>query len=380
MWVVLFSCCAGVIVYTYLGYPALLYIFSSPKAKKQIAGNEPAVSVIIAAYNEEKVIAEKLANTLSLDYPLSKMQVIVAAHGSTDQTKTIASSFPGVLVLHNAERRGKAAAVNMTVAHAQHPVLVLTDANTGLANDALLQLTAPFADAETGAVAGEKKVLSEKGKAVSGEGWYWKYESWLKQQETRFNTVIGAAGELFALRKELFKPIPEHTITDDFFLSINVNLQGKKVYYAGNAVSTETASVSLADEWKRKVRIAAGGIQSLFMLRKALNLFRFPLLAFQFISHRVLRWVFCAPAFLLLLLSNIMLAVAEGNMIFICLLFVQCGFYLLAFIGWMLAKNNRSVFLFNIPFYIVFMHAAMLAGVFRYAGGQQSVLWEKAER
>ncbi|NCU06239.1 MAG: glycosyltransferase family 2 protein [Chitinophagaceae bacterium] len=372
MWVVLFFCCAGVIVYTYLGYPAMLYLFSSPKTKKQITGNEPAVSVIIAAYNEEKVIAEKLANTLALDYPSSKLQVIVAAYGSADQTAAIASSFPGVLVLHNAERRGKAAAVNMAVEHAIHPVIVLTDANTGLAKDALKQLTAPFADEETGAVAGEKKVLSQKGKAVSGEGLYWKYESWLKQQETGFYTVIGAAGELFALRKELF--------TDDFFLSINVNLQGKKVHYAGNAVSTETASVSLADEWKRKVRIAAGGIQSLFMLGKAINPFRFPLLAFQFFSHRVLRWVFCAPAFLLLLLSNIALVVNGYSLVFTWLLFVQLAFYLFAFTGWQLAKNNRSVFLFNIPFYIVFMHAAMLAGVARYAGGQQSVLWEKAQR
>lgn len=380
MWVVLFFCCAGVIVYTYLGYPALLYIFSSRKANSQTRGIEPAVSVIIAAYNEEKVIAEKLANTLALNYPSSNMQVIVAAYGSSDQTAAIASSFPGVLVLHSAERRGKATAVNMAVEHALHPVLVLTDANTSLAKNALKQLTAQFVDAETGAVAGEKKVLSQKGKAVSGEGWYWKYESWLKQQETRFYTVIGAAGELFAVRKELFTPIPEHTITDDFFLSINVNLQGKKVHYAADAVSTEAASVSLADEWKRKVRIAAGGIQSLFMLGKALNLFRFPLLAFQFFSHRVLRWVFCAPALLLFFFSNVALVANGSPAVFSWVLFVQAVFYLFAFTGWQMAKNNRSVFLFNIPFYIVFMHAAMLAGVVRYAGGQQSVLWEKAER
>lgn len=369
-------------MYSYLGYPVLLYIFSfRQKAKVGFSPgeDEPAVSLIIAAYNEEKVIASKLQNTLALDYPSSRLQIIVAAYGSTDATATIAATFDRVLVLHEHERKGKAAAINEAIQQAVHPIVVLTDANTVLSTQTLRQLIAPFADDETGAVAGEKKVVSADGAAVSGEGLYWKYESWLKKQETKFYTVVGAAGELFALRKELFVPMPEQTITDDFFISINVNFKHKKVQYAAHAVSTETASASLKDEWKRKVRIAAGGIQSLSLLGKALNPFLYPLLAFQFFSHRVLRWVFCAPALLLLFLSNVVLVFKNGEL-FAWLLLLQGLFYLFAFIGWQLARNNRSFFLFNIPFYIVFMHAAMLAGIVRYANGQQSVLWEKAER
>ena len=382
MWSVLFYCCAGVIVYSYLGYPLLLYIFSIGRKRKAgfSAGEEPSVSVIVAAYNEETVIESKLKNTLTLDYPSSKLQIIVAAQGSTDATATIAASFNTIQVLHAKERKGKAAAINDAIQHAIHPIVVLTDANTVLSAETLKQLIVPFADEKTGAVAGEKKVISVDGAAVSGEGLYWKYESWLKQQETKFYTVVGAAGELFALRKELFVAIPEQTITDDFFISININFQHKKVQYASNAVSTETASASLKDEWNRKVRIAAGGIQSLFLLGKALNPFRYPLLAFQFFSHRVLRWVFCAPAFIFLLISNGAILFQESTSLFTLIMLLQIAFYLCAIIGWQLAKNNRYFFLFNIPFYIVFMHAAMLAGIVRYANGQQSVLWEKAKR
>lgn len=382
MWSVLFYCCAGVIVYSYLGYPLLLYIFSIGRKRKAgfSAGEEPSVSIIIAAYNEEIVIESKLKNILALDYPSSKLQIIVAAQGSTDATATIAASFDTIQVFHAKERKGKAAAINDAIQHAIHPIVVLTDANTVLSAETLKQLIAPFADDKTGAVAGEKKVISVDGTAVSGEGLYWKYESWLKQQETKFYTVVGAAGELFALRKELFVTVPEQTITDDFFISININFQHKKVQYASKAVSTETASASLKDEWNRKVRIAAGGIQSLFLLGKALNPFQYPLLAFQFFSHRVLRWVFCAPAFIFLLISNGAILFQESTRLFTLLMLLQIAFYLCAIIGWQLAKNNRSFFLFNIPFYIVFMHAAMLAGIIRYANGQQSVLWEKAKR
>lgn len=382
MWAVLFYCCSGVILYSYLGYPVLLYVFSFNRKEKSgfSNGDEPAVSMIIAAYNEEKVIGLKLQNTLALDYPASKLQIIVAAYGSTDATTTIAASFDRVLVLNEHERKGKAAAINEALKQAVHPIIVLTDANTVLSTQTLKQLIAPFADEQTGAVAGEKKVISADGAAVSGEGMYWQYESWLKKQETKFYTVVGAAGELFALRKELFVPVPQQTITDDFFISINVNFKHKKVQYAANAVSTETASPTLADEWKRKVRIAAGGIQSLSLLGKALNPFLYPLLAFQFFSHRVLRWVFCAPALLFLFLSNLLLVLTNDGEVFVWLMILQILFYIFAIIGWRLAKNNRSFFLFNIPFYIVFMHTAMLAGIVRYANGQQSVLWEKAER
>ena len=382
MWVILFYSCAGAILYTYVGYPALLYLFSFYKRANKIAApaHLPSVSIIIAAFNEERVIEAKLHNTYALDYPLHKLQVIVVADGSTDDTVRIASSFPAVLVLHEPLRQGKAAAVNKAVTCATNDIVVLTDANSSLSTHTINQLVAPFSEQKVGAVAGEKKVVSALGAVASGEGLYWRYESWLKQQETKFYTVVGAAGELVAFRKELFVTIPEQTITDDFFISLSINMQHRKLAYAADAISSENASLSLTDEWKRKVRIAAGGIQSLFLLRAALHPFRYPLLAFQFFSHRVMRWIACAPAFVFLLLINLLLVIRQAGELFTWLLSLQLLFYILAFAGWVMVKQKRSFFLFNIPFYIVFMHAAMLAGMLRYASGKQSVLWEKAKR
>jgi poly-beta-1,6-N-acetyl-D-glucosamine synthase len=382
MWAVLFYCCAGVILFTYAGYPVLLYLLSFFKrgANKVVPVTLPSVTIIIAAYNEEKVIEAKLRNSFQLGYPADKLQLIVAAYGSDDDTVRIASSFSDVLVLHEAERKGKAAAVNKAVAYATNDIIVLTDANSILSPQTINQLVLPFAEQEVGAVAGEKKVVSADGAVAAGEGLYWQYESWLKKQERKFYTVVGAAGELFAFRKELFVTIPGQTITDDFFLSVSINLQHKKMAYVPEAISSETASLSLNDEWNRKVRIAAGGIQSLFLLRAALNPFRYPALAFQFFCHRVLRWVACAPAFIFLLLTNMVLAFQEGSMLCKLLLLLQVLFYVSALAGWRMAKQQRSFLLFTVPFYIVFMHAAMLMGMLRYASGKQSVLWEKAKR
>ncbi|WP_164972821.1 glycosyltransferase family 2 protein [Lacibacter luteus] len=340
----------------------------------------PFVTIIIAAYNEEAVIASKIKNTLASDYPPERIQLIVAAQGSTDGTVAIASSFPAVLVLQSNERKGKSAAVNEAVEKAVHEFIVVTDANTLLTVQTIKTLVVKLNDAATGAVAGEKKVMDAKGTNISGEGLYWRYESWLKKQETKFYTVVGAAGELFAFKKELFVPIPVQAITDDFFLSLAINMQGKKVVYAADAVSTEVASLSLHDEWKRKLRIAAGGIQSLFLVKKALNPFRYPLLSFQFFSHRVLRWLFCGPALIILLLSNAMLLLANEGIFFYSFFLMQLLFYVFALAGYVLSKQKQSFFLFTVPFYIVFMHAAMMAGLVRYFTTGQSVLWEKAQR
>jgi len=381
MWSVLFYTAFFVLLYSYVGYPLLLGFLSMfQRSRKQTDNQLPFVTIIIAAYNEEAVIAKKIANTVASDYPPTQMQIIVAAQGSTDDTAAIAAGFSNVLVLHSVKRMGKAVALNEAVAQAKHPVIVVTDANTLLAPQTIQKLVTQLNQPATGAVAGVKKVIDENGVTISGEGFYWQYESWLKQRETDFYTVVGAAGELFAFKKEYFVPIPAHTITDDFFLSLSINMQAQKVAYAAEAVSTEAASRSLKDEWNRKLRIAAGGIQSLFLFKKALNPFRYPLLSFQFFSHRVLRWLFCGPALIVLLLANAMLVPTTTDSCFKSLLLLQLLFYLFAAIGSVLAVQKKSFVLFTVPFYFVFMHAAMMAGLFRYCTTGQSVLWEKAQR
>ena len=383
MWIaLLFWFSFGVIFLTYVGYPFLLFLFSffKNKLESQTKQQTMPVSVIIAAYNEEKLIHEKIKNTLEQGYPSQLLQIIVVADGSTDLTVTKASEFKEVLVLFDEKRKGKAAAVNRSIAYATNEIIVLTDANSLLQPGALNELIQPFIDEEAGAVAGEKKVINQYHHKQSSEGLYWKYESWVKEQETNFYTVIGAAGELFAIRKNLYKSIPENIITDDFFISVSVNLQNKKVAYAKKAISIEYESLTIKDEWKRKVRIAAGGIQSLFVLSAALNIFKYSRLAFQFFCHRVSRWLFCSPAFLILFVTNYFLLQNADLLFYQGLFYAQVLFYFLALAGWFLSYSKKQFVLFGIPFYIVFMHAAMLTGFFRYLTGKQTVLWEKAQR
>jgi cellulose synthase/poly-beta-1,6-N-acetylglucosamine synthase-like glycosyltransferase len=383
MWIsFLFWISLGVIFFTYVGYPFLLFLFSLFEIKKgyQTLQQKIPVSVIIAAYNEEKLIQEKIKNTLEQNYPAELLQIIVVADGSTDLTVTKASEYKEVLVLFDEKRKGKAAALNRAIDYAVNDVIILTDANSFLQPGALFELVKPFAYSEVGAVAGEKKVINEQHHEHSSEGLYWQYESWIKQQETKFFSVIGAAGELFAIRKNLYSYIPEQIITDDFFLSVSVNLQHKKVAYAKKAVSVEFESVTIRDEWRRKVRIAAGGIQSLFYISEALNFFRHPKLAFQFFCHRVSRWLFCSPAIIVLFFENLYLTDASDFLFYKLFFWMQVMFYVFASAGWLLALQKKYVKLVGIPFYIVFMHAAMLTGMIRFLARKQSVLWEKAQR
>lgn len=383
MWIAfLFWFSLGVIFFTYIGYPFLLFLFSLFENKKEslLQPQTKPISIIIAAYNEEKLIQEKIKNTLEQHYPSHLLQIIVVADGSADLTVKKASEFKEVLVLYQEKRKGKAAAINRAITYTTHDILVLTDANSFLQPGALIKLIQPFIDEEVGAVAGEKKVINEQHHKHSSEGLYWKYESWVKQYETNFNTVIGAAGELFAIRKNLYKSIPEHIITDDFFLSVSVNLQFKKVAYAKKAISVEYESITISDEWKRKVRISAGGIQSLFVLSEALNIFKHPKLAFQFFCHRVSRWLFCSPALIVLFVMNLFLIATTEFLFYEFFFLLQVVFYVFATGGWLLTLQKKYFKLFGIPFYIVFMHAAMLAGMVRFLTGKQSVLWEKAQR
>lgn len=372
---------ACIVLYTYLGYPLVLAILR--KRRQTVLPGAlpwPQVTVIIAAYNEGAVIAEKLQNTLGLHDPAGQLRIVVVADGSNDNTVQLVQQYEGVELLYQPQRMGKAAALNRALEQVQQGIVIITDANTQLNNEVLLAISAPFADPTVGGVAGAKKVYHAQS-AASGEGWYWRYESALKQLESDFYTVVGAAGELFAFRRELFQPIPAAAITDDFYISVRINQQHYRIVYAPLAISTEAPSLTLQDEWNRKVRIAAGGFQSLRYFFNALNFFRYPALAFQFFSHRVLRWVFCAPALVLLFLASMYLCFCAATSFFIWIFAAQCIFYLAAGAGFLLARGGHPApFFLQVPFYFVLMHAALPVGWWRLASGKQSALWQKARR
>ncbi|MEM1055232.1 MAG: glycosyltransferase family 2 protein [Bacteroidota bacterium] len=377
---ILFWASVAVLVYTYVGYGLLAALLVRTRGERAPAapyadGDWPALTVVVAAWNEAEWIRAKVRDTLAQDYP-GDLHLLVVADGSTDGTAEIAREA-GAEILFEPERRGKASAMNRAMAHVTTPLVAFTDANAMLAPGTLRALVAPFADAEVGAVAGEKRV-DTAANGTAGEGLYWRYESTLKRLDSRLHSVVGAAGELFALRSDLYQPLEADTLLDDFVLSLRIAQSGYRVAYAPEAAALEGPSASLEDEWTRKVRICAGGWQSMVRLRGLLNPFRHGLLTLQYVSHRVLRWTLAPVLLPLALALNIVLA--PGSALYTALLAMQAAFYAVAALGWAWRDREVPVRGFRLPLYVVFMHAAVAPGVVRFLRGSQSVNWARARR
>lgn len=375
-----------VLIYSYIGYGVLLGILLKFKrrdiAHKQPATEDlPAVTLIVAAYNEAGFIEEKIWNTLSLDYPQEKLDIIFITDGSTDGTPDIVQKYGRIRLMHESARKGKTAAINRAMQLITTPYVVFCDANTLLNSAAISNIIKHYCDEQTGGVAGEKKVRvhGETGGAAT-EGIYWKYESTLKKLDAALYTVVGAAGELFSIRTHLFQPVESNVILDDFMISLRINMKGYRIAYAPDAYALESPSASLLEEYKRKVRIGAGGFQSIVLLKSLLNIFTRPLLSFQYISHRVLRWTLCPLALPLLFFANVALVAMDAGSWYTWLLYAQLGLYLLAAAGFILALSNIKFKPCYVPFYFVYMNIALYHGFFRYIRNRQSAVWDKAQR
>jgi biofilm PGA synthesis N-glycosyltransferase PgaC len=381
-WVSLF-----IIFYTYLGYGLLLYgivklkrIFRKKNTNK--VDFQPAVTLIVSAFNEEDFIESKIINTLELDYPEEKLEIIFITDGSYDRTAEIVSRYQRIRLLHEPERRGKSAAMNRAVKHVTTPVVIFCDANTLLNRDCIRQIARHYADERCGGVAGEKVIYSSGSEkaASAGEGIYWKYESALKKLDAELYSVVGAAGELFSIRTNLYEPIMEGTIIEDFVLSLRICIKGYIVQYEPLAFAMETGSASMKDEQKRKVRICAGAFQAMGMVRELFNIFKFPLLSFQFLSHRILRWTLSPLCLLFLLLLNFLIVINGAPLFYSFFLIAQLIFYSLALIGWIFANKNVRIKALYIPYYFFFMQVSVYLGFIRFLFRKQTVLWEKSNR
>lgn len=361
----------GTIIYTFLGYPLLISLVArwrgKPVAKRPIT---PTVTVVIPAYNEEAVIGSKIENSLALDYPRDRLQIMVVADGSDDQTTLIADRYPEISVKYLPERRGKAAAINRVVPEIESEILVFTDANTIIQPGALRALVANFADPSVGGVAGEKRVSG------GGEGLYWRYESYLKTQDSAVSSVMGAAGELFAVRRAAFQATEEDAIIEDFMLSLRMVAAGWRVVYEPGAVAEEPASPGLLDDWRRRTRIAAGGIQSICRLPELVDPRR-GWVSWQYLSHRVLRWA--VTPFLLPIAYSLNLAMRRQK-VYGLLLAGQTLFYGLGIVGGGRAVRGRRGGLSGAVFYFCLANLAAIVGAGRYATGRQPVTWQKARR
>ncbi len=376
----------AILLYTYIGYPLILYIINIAKPVI-ISQYAPAntytgkATILIAAYNEKDFILQKLKNLQQLKAPEGGFQIIVVTDGSTDASdKLIKDNFPEVLVLHSPTKKGKAAAINNALPYCKGEVIIFSDANTWINPFGLQKMLNHFTNKKVGVVAGEKRIVLGKVKdiALHGESLYWKYESWVKQNESNAFVVIGAAGELLGVRKVLCKQLPEKIINEDFVLSVSIAKEGWKVLYEPNAYAMEYPSATLQGEMKRKVRIAIGSFQLLQWFVPLLNIIKHPLLAWQYISRKVLRWTICPILLVTTLISNIYLCPLHNFYAFA--LAVQCCFYGMALFGYLLAKKGKSINLFISPFYFVFMHICQFIGFLKFLKGGNITNWEKIER
>ena len=390
---ILFWVAVAVVVYTYVGYGIILWMmvkvkewFIKPVTLPHPTDEElPEMTLFITAYNEEQVVDEKMANCLDLDYPREKLHIVWCTDGSNDHTVERLGCWPQATVLHTPERKGKSAAMNRGLQYVHTPLVAFTDANTMLNKASLRLIAQAFLDQKVGCVAGEKRIQTEEkaDAAQGGEGLYWRYESALKALDSRLYSAAGAAGELFAIRRELFQPLEEDTLLDDFVLSLRIVEQGYRIAYLKEAYAMESGSANLAEEEKRKVRIAAGGLQSIARLWPLFNPLRYGIFSFQYVSHRVLRWsITPVLLFALLPLNVVLLFGTERTALYVILWLLQALFYLAGSLGYYLSMRRTKNKLLFVPCYFLFMNLNVLRGMAYLStrNDKEKGTWEKARR
>ena len=388
---ILFWFCLFLVFYTYLGYGMLLWllvrlkrIFRGKAIQMALPADDdlPHVTFMICAYNEEDVVKEKMANTRQLDYPADKLHIMWVTDGSSDGTNDRLREYPDVEIVFTPERKGKTAALNHGIGLVTTELTMMTDANTMVNPEAVREIVRCFQDPQVACVAGEKRVMArnEQQTAAEGEGLYWRYESALKRLDSELYSAMGAAGELNAIRTAFYRPMPENALLDDFVMSMRMVDEGYKIAYTSDAYAMEYGSADLQEESKRKRRIAAGGLQSVWWLRVMMNPFRHFVVAFQFVSHRVLRWTVTPFALLALIPLNIALVVLRAGLLYDVILLLQLVFYVAALCGWLLQRQGRKNRLLFIPCYFLFMNLNVFRGMKYLATHKSGGAWEKAKR
>jgi poly-beta-1,6-N-acetyl-D-glucosamine synthase len=375
MWLFLFWASLGLTLYTYAGYPAILYLIGRLRARREAPATNsgsPSVCLIISAFNEENVIRQKIENSLALERS-GPMTIIVASDGSSDHTVAIAREYEdhGVTVMHSPLRRGKNTVLNDVVREVSEDIIVFTDANSLLARDAVLRLLARFHEPSVGCVVGELKYAQDTTAVGEGESLYWRYESRLKTWESGLGSVLVANGSIFAVRSQLFSDLfPD--VANDFQTPFDVANLGYDTVYEPRAVAVERSAELWEEEFGRKVRIVLQGLTGFGRLRSRMHGLRL----WQFISHKLIRW--CVGAVLMVtLVSTVMLS--RDNVYFAAFLAVQVLCYLAAFGGWLSRGRKKMPRALHVPFYFTMVNWAALIAMSRFVTGARQVVWEKAE-
>jgi len=368
---------SGVIVYTYFLYPILLYLTSkllSPIKSYNTMRQLPLVSIFIAVYNEENIIQEKIENSLELDYPSELLEVIVASDGSTDRTNEIIKKYKekGVKVFVNSTNEGKNAILNKYVPFAKGEIIVFTDANSMFLPDAIEKLVMCFSNTKVGCVGGKLKYLSGQSAVSKGEGLYFRYENFIRKHEGLHGKMVGANGAIYAVRKNMFTPIPSH-VPNDFFHPLSVLKSGMYSVFAEEAVAWEKPSEDEKEEFNRRTRIVTRSFGAVIEVNKTHGIFKGNIW-FYLLSHKLLRW-FGFPMLILILALNIYIA---GAPFYKFILILQFMFYLGGVIGWVAEKFDKNIRLFYVPYYFFLINIAGIIGLYNYFFGKKVVKWKVA--
>jgi cellulose synthase/poly-beta-1,6-N-acetylglucosamine synthase-like glycosyltransferase len=375
--VVLFWLCIVLVLWVYAGYPTLLLLLTrfSRRPPTLAAAHEPAVTLIISAYNEARVIRQKLENSLALDYPHDRLEIIVVSDCSDDETDALVEEYENrsVRLIRMSERGGKTVGLNFAIPQARGEIVIFSDANALYHPLTVRHLARNFADPTVGCVTGESRYQVDENTADStvSENLYWRYELALKRMESAIGSLVGGDGAIYAIRKALFRPMRPEDLSD-FVNPLQIVAQGYRNLYEPEAISFESGAESFEKEFRRKVRIVNRAWRGLWRVRQVLNPFRFGFFTLQVISHKLLRWlvpVFMAGAFF----ANLFLL--DHGKFYHALLVLQISFYVLAIIGRLQSHRPSISKLFYVPYYFCLVNYASLLGIISHYRGQKFAVW-----
>ncbi|MCY7346756.1 MAG: glycosyltransferase family 2 protein [Pyrinomonadaceae bacterium] len=373
---IVFGISAAAMIYVYLGYPLLVYLVSRMKPLEiKKSAFEPTVTVLITAYNEERDLRGKLENTLLIEYPKDKLEILVASDCSTDQTDEIVKSFAasGVKLHRQLERLGKTMAQNAAVEKAAGEIILFSDATTMYEPDVLTAMLPNFADETIGCVAG-RLIYVDHSRSTVGKGAksYWSYETFIKRSESRACSLIGASGCLYAVRKSAYRPLYAEACSD-FLICTVIYRQNLRSVYEPNAVCTEETNRRTDKEFQMRVRVISQTLTDLWRNRTMLNPFRGGFFAVQLISHKLLRYSVSLFLILIFLSSAIL---AFSSVVFAVFTALQILFYLIAVTGWLLERGGKSIGIFAIPLYFTLTNLASLVAFYKFLSGERYARWE----
>jgi biofilm PGA synthesis N-glycosyltransferase PgaC len=369
------------IIYCFFGYPLLLVIagtlFNRPVNKSPIV---PSISIVISVWNEEDVIERKIQNLLGLDYPPEKMEILIGSDGSDDRTNAIVQSIkdPRLILIERNQRRGKMATINELVAAAKHEVIVFNDARQEIAKDALRRLAANLADPAVGCVSGELVFHKREGATAKGINLYWEYEKFMRDYEARIHSMLGATGAIYAIRKELFAPVPPDTVLDDMYIPFKIIEKGLRAVFESEAHAYDHVADNPKEEYRRKTRTLYGNFQIFGKFIHLFNPFQSPV-AIQFFSHKFLRVVVPFLMVALLLINAVLL----GEPLYNWIMLLQILFYAMAGVGaW---GRNRKIGMLHyvnkvcyIPYVFCLLNFSVFIGFWRFIHSKQEATWQKA--